>query len=69
MGATTKKCGVSFSFYRKLAISGKTVGQHLRILSKNLKTCENSNTRVLCIINPEYGGHDQEIKSFGQFLP
>jgi hypothetical protein len=24
--------------------------------------------RLLCITNPEYGGHDQEIQSFSQFL-
>jgi hypothetical protein len=25
--------------------------------------------RPLCITDPEYGGHDQEIQHFGQFLP
>jgi hypothetical protein len=25
--------------------------------------------RPLCVTNPEYGGRDQEIQSFGQFLP
>jgi hypothetical protein len=24
--------------------------------------------RLLCITDPEYGGHDKEIRSFGQFL-
>jgi hypothetical protein len=33
-----------------------------------LKTYKNSYTRPLCITNPKYGGHDQEIRSFGQFL-
>jgi hypothetical protein len=69
MGVTTKKYGVSLSFCRKLVIYGKTVGLHIRILSENLKTRENSNTRPLCITDLKYGGHDQEIRSFGQFLP
>jgi hypothetical protein len=69
MGVTTKKYGVSLSFCRKLAIYGKTVGLHIRILSENLKTRENSNTRPLCINDPEYGGHNQEIWCFDQFLP
>jgi hypothetical protein len=24
---------------------------------------------LLCITDPQYGNHDQEILSFGQFLP
>jgi hypothetical protein len=51
---------------------GKTVGQHLRILTENLKilkTHKNSYTGPLCITNAEYGGHDQVILSFSQFLP
>jgi hypothetical protein len=69
MGVTTKKYGVSLSFCRKLAIYGKTVGLHIRILSENLKTRENSNTRPLCITDLKYGDHDQEILSYGPFLP
>jgi hypothetical protein len=34
-----------------------------------LKTCKNSYTIPLSIIDPEYGGHNQEIWNFGQFLP
>jgi hypothetical protein len=34
-----------------------------------LKTHKNSNTISLCITDLEYGGHDQEIRSFGLFLP
>jgi hypothetical protein len=33
------------------------------------KTCKKSNTKPLCISDLEYGGHDQEIWSFRQFLP
>jgi hypothetical protein len=33
------------------------------------KTCKNAYTRPLCITDPEYGIHDQEIRSFDQFLP
>jgi hypothetical protein len=71
MPLTTKKYGVSVYFYPKLAIFGKTVGQHLWILSEILsffKTCKNSNTWPLCLTDNEYGGHDQEIWSFGYFL-
>jgi hypothetical protein len=71
MRVTTIKFGVSISFCRKLAIYGKTVRWHLCILSKNLKfskSLKNSYRRPLCIADPEYGGHDQEIRSFGQFL-
>jgi hypothetical protein len=42
------------------------------ILSENVKlfkTCKNSYTRPLWITDPQYGGNDQEISSFGQFLP
>jgi hypothetical protein len=45
MGVTTKKYGVSVSFYHKLVVYGKTVGKQLWILSDNLKkfkTCKNS---------------------------
>jgi hypothetical protein len=69
MAVTIKKYRGSLSFCRKLAIYGKTVGVHIRILSENLKTYENSNTRPLCITDSEYGGHDQEIWCFDQFLP
>jgi hypothetical protein len=72
MGARTKKYGVSFSFCRKLEIFGKTVGLHLRILSENLnflKTHKNLCTGPLCITDSIYGGQDQEIWSFSQFLP
>jgi hypothetical protein len=34
MGVMTKKYGVSIYFYRKLAIFGKTVGEHRWILSE-----------------------------------
>jgi hypothetical protein len=33
------------------------------------KTRKNSYTGPLCITNPEYGGHDHEILSFGHILP
>jgi hypothetical protein len=72
MGVTTKKCGVLVSFCSKLAIFAKTVGHNLWILGKNwkfLKTGKNLYTGPLCITDPKYGGHDQEIRSFGQFLP
>jgi hypothetical protein len=35
---------------------------------KKLKTCENSYTGPLCIIDLKYDGHNEEIRSFGQFL-
>jgi hypothetical protein len=41
-------------------------------MSKNLnffKTRKNSYTGPLCLTNSEYGGHDQEIQCFGQFMP
>jgi hypothetical protein len=59
MGATCTKYGVSVIFYHKLLILGKIVGQHLVILSKNLKfykTWKNSNTVSLCSTDLEYGG-------------
>jgi predicted secreted protein len=68
MGATTKIYGVSASFCHKLSIFAETVGSHLRILSENLKilkTHKNSFTGPLRITDLEYGGHDQEIRSFG----
>jgi hypothetical protein len=34
-----------------------------------LKTCKNSYNGSLNISDPEYGGHNHEIRSFGQFLP
>jgi hypothetical protein len=37
MDFTTKKYGVSVSFYYKLTFFGKTEGKHIRILSQNLK--------------------------------
>jgi hypothetical protein len=33
------------------------------------KTCKKSYTWSLCITDPEYEGHDQEIWSFGLFVP
>jgi hypothetical protein len=33
------------------------------------KSCKNSYTRPLCTTDLEYGGHEQEIQSFVQFLP
>jgi hypothetical protein len=33
------------------------------------KTHKNSYTGQLCITDPKYEGHDQEIMSSGQFLP
>jgi hypothetical protein len=36
---------------------------------KILKTHKNSYVGPLCITNGEYGGQDQEIHSFSQFLP
>jgi hypothetical protein len=44
----------------------------MRILTENmeiLKTRKNSYMRPLCITDLKYGGHDQEIRSFGEFLP
>jgi hypothetical protein len=34
-----------------------------------LKTRKNACTGPLCVTNLEYGGHDEEIQSFGQCLP
>jgi hypothetical protein len=34
-----------------------------------LKTHNNSYKGPLSIINPEYGSHNKEIRSFSQFLP
>jgi hypothetical protein len=71
MCVKTKKYWVSISFCPKLSIFGKTVGQHLWILSKNLscfKTHKNSYTGLLCITYPGYGCQNQEILSFGQFM-
>jgi hypothetical protein len=33
------------------------------------KTHKNSYMGPCCITDPEYGGQDQEIWSFGQFMP
>jgi hypothetical protein len=71
MGVTTQNYGVAVCFCPKVAILCKTVGWHLWILSKNLnslKTHKNSYTRTLCITSLQYGGHDQQIQSVGQFL-
>jgi hypothetical protein len=70
MWVTTKKYSFG-KFLRKLAIFAKTVG-HPWIVSKNLrnlKTHKNSYMGPLCITDLEYGGQDQEIWSFGQFMP
>jgi hypothetical protein len=70
-GFMTKKYRVLVSFCRKLMIFAKTVC-HLQILSKNLeilKTHKNTYVEPLCITDPEYGGHDHEIQSFGLLLP
>jgi hypothetical protein len=51
-GGMTKKYGVSVSFCPKLAIFGKTAGQHLWILSEKLrifKTRKISNTGPLYV--------------------
>jgi hypothetical protein len=72
MGVTTKKYGVSINFWPKLAIFIKTVGQHLCISSENVKlfkTHKTSYMRPLWITDLQYGVHDQEIRSFDQFLP
>jgi hypothetical protein len=72
MRVTTKKYSVSISFCHKLVIFAKTVGCNITILSKNLKilkTHKTSYTGPLCITNSEYEGHNQDIQSFGQFLP
>jgi hypothetical protein len=56
--------GVSVRFCPQTGDVSKILGKHLGILSENLiffKTHKNSYTGLLCIINPEYGGHDQEI--------
>jgi hypothetical protein len=66
------KYGVTLIFCRKLAICAKTVGQNLWIFRENLnflKLIKNSYIRPLCRTNSEYGGHDHEIRSSGQFLP
>jgi hypothetical protein len=57
-------------FTAKLVIFGKVVGKHLCIFSENLifLTHKNSYIGSLCITDPEYGGHSQEIRSFSQFL-
>jgi hypothetical protein len=39
-----------------------------RKFEKN-KTHKNSYIGPLCITDPEYVGHVQEIRGFGQFLP
>jgi hypothetical protein len=70
MVVTTKKYRISVSFCPKLSIFGKTIGVSvtLWILNENLsffKTHKNSYTGPLCITDSEYGGHDQEIWSFG----
>jgi hypothetical protein len=70
MGVLTLKYGVSVSFYPQTGDVSKILGKHVGILSENLnffKTHKNSYTRLLCITNPEYGGHDQEIRNFSQF--
>jgi hypothetical protein len=59
-------------FASKLAIFGKIVGQHLCISSENLnflKPNKNSYMEPLWIIDPQYRDHDQEVRSFIQFLP
>jgi hypothetical protein len=51
-----------------LAIFGKTVGWHHWILGEYLdfsKTHKNSYMRPFGSTDPEYGGHGQEIWSFG----
>jgi hypothetical protein len=40
-------------------------------MSENLtffKACKNSYVEPLCITDPQYGDHGQEIQSFGQFM-
>jgi hypothetical protein len=71
MGVTTKKYKLSVRFCPKLVIFGKTVGANLRILTENLiffKIRKNSYTGPLCITDPQYQSHNQEIRTFGQFL-
>jgi hypothetical protein len=71
-GVTAKKYGVSISFCRKQTIFSKTMGYDLWILSENLnffKTHNNSYMGPLGTTDLEYGGHGQEIQSFGKFLP
>jgi hypothetical protein len=46
MGVTTKKYGVSVSFFRKLPIFVKTVGVNLRFLSKNVKILKTKKTHI-----------------------
>jgi hypothetical protein len=65
MGVRTKKYGVSVSFYRKLAIFGKTFQQKIYFF----KTRKNSYMGPLCITDLKYEGYDKEIWSFGMFLP
>ena len=71
MGVTTKKYRVSVSFCHKLRFSVKPKAS-LWILWRYLKFFKpgkNLYTGPLCITDPEYGYHDQEMRSFGQFLP
>jgi hypothetical protein len=58
MGLMTKKYRVWISFYPKLVIFSKTVGQQVWILSEILicfKTHKNSYTGLLCINDLQYG--------------
>jgi hypothetical protein len=63
MGVTIEKYWVSVSLCPELRIIAKTVGQPLRILSKNLsflKTCKNPYTGPLCITDPQFGDHNKK---------
>jgi hypothetical protein len=68
MAVITKKYRVLISFRRKLVIFGKTIGQHLWILSENLNFFtphKNSYAESLCIIDLDYG---VTVKKYGVFV-
>jgi hypothetical protein len=72
MGVTIKKYRILVSFCRKLMIFSENDGQNLWILSeilKKIKNHKNSYTGPLRLTDLEYGSHDHEVQSFGQFLP
>jgi hypothetical protein len=71
MGLTSKKYIVSVSFCGKLTIFAKNHRLTHTDFERKFdffKTRKYSYTRPLYVTNPEYGAHDQEIRSFGQFL-
>jgi hypothetical protein len=63
------KYGVFVSFYRKLTFSVKRRLTPLDVEPKVnfFKTRKKLYTILLCVTDTEYGPHDHEIRSFGQF--